>query len=324
MFDNFFNICCQNIPDFACYNGKWNELRSEMLIMQEYVDLFVNRFEIENLPDDFRNISGRNKAWLFMMFFSRGIAIFKDPVMGIQALPTTGEWKFNIVGAPTEWKVFGLNGYRKDLNDSNSVLIYNDYAYTIPFIKLLYNVQFMTECDMTHSQNLRAQRQPFIIEMEEDEKKSASTFENQLNNGTAVIAIRKRKLVDGKRVNQNPYEMRTFESGRQFAGVKLGADYKYFHNRNLSYLGINNENIEKKERVLVDEVNANNEVISSFYTTAFDCMKDGWERVNKMFGLNVRVTPKKLKSIKGDNENDSTLQQGVSIKERDSEMERTN
>lgn len=319
IFTQYLNLCQQNI---GLYDGrKWG--KEEILLVQQYVDLYTERFKYDGLPDEFNAMTGKNKAFLFMLFFSPAIAFFKDTALGLQALPTTGMWKFDIAGNPTEWEVFGMNGYRRRLTDKESVLMFNDRAYSIPFLQLMYNVRFMVECDKTHRQNLKAQRQPIIAEIEEDEKKSAQTFLNKLNDFSDTIVIRKREITKEKKIAPNPYEMKAFESGKEFAGDKLASDYRYFHNRNLSILGYNNENIEKKERLLVDEVNSNNEVINSFYTTALNCQRECFEQVNKMFGYNIRVEANILDNIKnkGDNENEriTALPDKEPIEERSTE-----
>ena len=57
----------------------------------------------------------------------------------------------------------------------------------------------------------------------------------------------------------------------------------------LSEIGINNQNIEKKERLISDEVNANNEEISCNVTHWIENIKIGIDQANKLFGLNVEV-----------------------------------
>jgi len=52
--------------------------------------------------------------------------------------------------------------------------------------------------------------------------------------------------------------------------------------------------VEKKERLLVDEVNANNEATMSKCTLWLETMRESMERANNMFGLNLNV---KLRTI---------------------------
>ena len=56
----------------------------------------------------------------------------------------------------------------------------------------------------------------------------------------------------------------------------------------LTFLGINNT-LEKKERLLVDETNSNNQFIKMASDIGFKQRQLACEQMNEMFGLNVRV-----------------------------------
>ena len=56
-------------------------------------------------------------------------------------------------------------------------------------------------------------------------------------------------------------------------------------------LGVNNNpNVDKKERLLVDEVNANNEATEDNISHRLKERELFCERVNKAFGLNISVS----------------------------------
>lgn len=304
--NNLFLLCAGAYPEQYGSYANLQARRRHLQLTLKYVDLHCNRFDYKNLPEDFKAMTGKNKLFENMLYFAPAIAFFKDEALGLQALPVQGNWEFDIAGYPTKWEVFGANGYRKKLNDTNSVIMFNDYSFTIPFVDNIYDIDNMIECDLTHKQNLKAQRQPLLMELEEDEKKSAQQFLSKLTGFDDVIKVRVRHGKDDKnKLGKNPYDTKTFESGRSFEGDKLGSDYRYFENRIYTRLGYNNENLEKKERMLVDEVNGNNDIINSFYTSALDCRKEAIEKVNKMFGTNIEVVPKLMKTVKEENENDN-------------------
>lgn len=56
-----------------------------------------------------------------------------------------------------------------------------------------------------------------------------------------------------------------------------------------SDIGIPNANTEKKERLITDEVNANNVDTIAKASVWLECLKDGIERTNKLFGTNISV-----------------------------------
>ena len=53
--------------------------------------------------------------------------------------------------------------------------------------------------------------------------------------------------------------------------------------------GINNANVEKKERLLVDEVNSNNEEIRLWSDLALEQLRKGCEEARRLFGINIDV-----------------------------------
>ena len=64
--------------------------------------------------------------------------------------------------------------------------------------------------------------------------------------------------------------------------------YDKFKHEFLTYFGINNTETEKKERLLTDEVNANNELIAhGLYESQYLCRLDFCSRCNEHFGWNI-------------------------------------
>lgn len=326
MFFNEILNMCMVLPPYQHIKGQTNteQWRVKLTKMQDYLSLYSNAFDYEGFPEDFLKLTGKNRMWLAMKFFAPCVCFFKNEVDGLQCLPVSGMSDYNIAGLPTKWKAFGANGVTYERDETNSVLMFNDYAFSIPFIKLLYDLDLMLECDNTHAQNLKAQRQPLIVEMEEDEKKSASTFISQLDQ--EVIKVRKRNSQNGKRSNERPYDTHAFESGRAFQGDQLASDYRYFESRILTRLGYNNENLEKRERLLVDEINSNNEVVESFFTTRLECEKEAFDQINKMWGYNIKVIPRKLRTFEKENknENDTSLSKTKTVEKSNSGLEETN
>jgi hypothetical protein len=57
----------------------------------------------------------------------------------------------------------------------------------------------------------------------------------------------------------------------------------------LTTVGINNANINKKERLNSDEVNANNDEVKTIESVMFENIKESFERVNDVSGLGFTV-----------------------------------
>lgn len=61
----------------------------------------------------------------------------------------------------------------------------------------------------------------------------------------------------------------------------------------MSYIGINNVNFEKRERLTNDEVNANNDETQAICQVWLESMKESIDNVNKMFDLDISVKLRK-------------------------------
>ena len=55
----------------------------------------------------------------------------------------------------------------------------------------------------------------------------------------------------------------------------------------LTFLGINNANTDKKERLITDEVNSNNELINYYLNCFYKPRKNACDELNKKYGLNI-------------------------------------
>ena len=67
-------------------------------------------------------------------------------------------------------------------------------------------------------------------------------------------------------------------------------DFDRTWNLILTFCGVNNNNnAQKKERMITDEVNANNQLIESFASVGLKYRQKCWDEFNKLFGTNVKV-----------------------------------
>ena len=84
--------------------------------------------------------------------------------------------------------------------------------------------------------------------------------------------------------------IQTFTTGVKFMGNEL-MDYKRSVESDLlTFLGQDNTPVDKKERLITDEAEANNQLISSFADLQLEARKKACEEINTMFpGLSVSV-----------------------------------
>lgn len=77
--------------------------------------------------------------------------------------------------------------------------------------------------------------------------------------------------------------------GQNFIVDKVMAALKNLEDQFNTRIGIPNANTQKRERLITDEVKANDVDTHSLVYLWLDTLRDGLERVNKRFGLNLGV-----------------------------------
>ena len=86
------------------------------------------------------------------------------------------------------------------------------------------------------------------------------------------------------------------------------ADLRKWEEMFLTAIGIPNANTDKRERLITDEVNANNVETQTLADEWLENLQRGCEKVNKMFNLNIsvqfRFTPDQAKQAESEVYND--------------------
>lgn len=266
---------------------------TESLIMEKLYNIYLSRFEYKNLPKSLKVIIGNRNFIDGNLFFQPSVAWFMSEEYGLLVLPTTGKYSYNVVGRPVKWSCFGYDGTKWDLDETNSVLMFNDEAMTVPFLHLAYEAGFMRDVEYTTKQNLFAQRQPYIVEADEDTIKSAQAQMQQLGEFKPVIFHRK-----FDRKNPEPIKTQVFKTDVPFLTKDLDDFYTIRMNRCLTYLGVKNIGVQdKKERLVVAETTGNDMIIQTYFTSAYNQRKKAIDDVNKMFGTDIEFSPVELQTM---------------------------
>ena len=85
------------------------------------------------------------------------------------------------------------------------------------------------------------------------------------------------------------WQLFTQNVGQNYISDRILNDMKTIEDRFNTDIGIPNANTQKRERMIVDEVNVNNVDTQSKVLLWLETMQDGINRVNKMFNTNISV-----------------------------------
>ena len=250
--------------------------RETIRLTKYYQMLALNRYKWENLPN------GIESRYIEQMLFDNGeCALFDHPDLGFCVLRSSSRENLNIYGEPTKLSLTGFNEHRTVMMDECVRIMNNDLALpTLPDI--VYYARRMAEIDDIIMQNLRQQRVPYLFATDENNSFSMKSLYDRMYQGEPAI------FIDKEMLKGEPENIMVIPTTAPYLVDKLQIQKQEMERELLTFLGINNT-LEKKERLLVDETNSNNQFIKMSSDIGFKQRQLACEQINEMFGLNVRV-----------------------------------
>lgn len=251
------------------------EIETERLICH-YQMLALNRYKWENLPN------GIESRYIEQMLYDNGeCAMFDHPDLGLCVLRSSSRENLNIYGEPTKLTLSGFNEHRTVMMDDCVRIINNDLALPTQQ-NIIYYARRMAEIDDIIMQNLRQQRVPYIFATDENNAFSMKSLYERIYQGDMAV------FVDKDMLKGEPENIMVIPTVAPYLVDKLQIQKQEMERELLTFLGINNT-LEKKERLLQDETNSNNQFIKMSSDIGFKCRQKACEDMNKKFGLNISV-----------------------------------
>ena len=240
--------------------------------LKEYA---LNMFEWINLP---KTVDAR---FIELVLFEEGkINFFEDKLIGFLALRVNESGKQNVYNEFDKKYIYANNGFRRTRNLRNSVTIYNNYLRTPTYTTVnLYAIR-LARVTRAIDLNIEAQKTPILITCPENQKLSLKNVYEQYKGNAPVIYTDSEFNLDSIKV---------LKTDAPFVVDKLTLYKHDIWNEVMTFLGVNNSNQDKKERLVANEVDANDEQIEQARFNMLDARKDACKKINDMFGLNIDV-----------------------------------
>lgn len=254
-----------------------NYLNNSTYIMyyNKLVELAMSMFEWKNLPDTV------DPRFLELALLTDGKAIFfKDDELGYLTLRCTMNGDFNEYNISKKRTAYASNGYTNQLNDSNSVVIFNDLLRSPSMREIELFACKLTNLDRAIDVNANAQKTPIVICCPEDQQFTLENVYKQYDGNIPVIVA-----YDSN--NPDKY-IRAVSTGAPYVADRLYTLKTQIWNEALTHLGITNVNIMKKERLVSDEVIRNQGGTVASRYSRLDTRQQACKQINKMFNLNVQ------------------------------------
>lgn len=257
----------------------WESARKNNATFMQYyerlMEMAISMFEWKNLPETV------DERFLELCLFAQGQAVFfKDEVLGYLALQVAANGGFTVYRVPKNRRAYAANGYNKNLTDEDSVIIYNNRIRTPSKMNTEMQAERLANLDRTIDVNANAQKTPILIKCDERQRLTLENMYMQYTGNQPAI------FADN---NLNKDSLDVLKTDAPFIADKLYELKTQYWNESLTYLGISNVNIQKKERLITDEVTRNQGgTIASRYSR-LQARRYACEQINKMFGLDIWV-----------------------------------
>lgn len=279
--------------------------RTYLQYYNRLTELAISMFEWQNLPETI------DQRFLEMCLFSDGMCIFfQDEVLGYLSLQCMIGGKLNVYRIPMERRAYATNGYQRELDGTNSVIIFNNYLHTNSmldvemFSKRLYNL------DRAIDVNANAQKTPVLIQCDESQRLTMKNLYKQYEGNEPFIFGSKGLDANGLKVLQ---------TGAPYVADKLYELKTQIWNEALTYLGISNINVVKKERMITDEVTRNQGGTVASRYSRIESRREACKQINKMFGLDIWVNYREdfqdIEEQKNENEEEEKEYRGGEVVE---------
>lgn len=249
-------------------------------------------FEWQNLPN------GIDEKWIERYLFEDGSCVFfKDKKLGLMVARCNGCGTYSPYDEPTLLRPYATNYNGEVLeNGTECVLIRNNDAMlpTYPTIELY--AKKIADIDRTISVNIEAQKMPLIIKCTDKQRLTLKNVIAQRNDNEPVI-------YGDKTLETDSIEILNTDAPVVFKDLELEKHMVW--NECMSFLGINNANLDKRERLVDDEVRANNEQVEASFNIMLKARELAAKQINEMFGTNIKVVKRAYNGVLEDYENTS-------------------
>lgn len=155
-----------------------------------------------------------------------------------------------------------------------------------PIVSLVrYYIDKIVEVENTISTNLFVHKLPRLIVCSPEDKARVQDLMEQIERGEKKLFLDAQDVEAIKNV---------LDSGANTSYIidKLYQYKQNLENELLTFLGINNVALEKKERLITDEANSNNQLINDSSECFLDCLKAFCEDIKNILGYDISVEAK--------------------------------
>ena len=251
--------------------------------LERFKKIALSMFEWVNLPKTM------NAMYLEKCLYYLGQAtLLKDENYGFINTRASSNGYINIYGYPTSLNCYSYeynatrklySGLSKENNNEfeECILVQNNWE-RIPTAGTLELFAYrLYEAEQTAMTNIKAQKTPVLILTDEKQRLTMENLYSQYDGNKPVIFGDKNNLDDNK--------LKAISTEAPFVADKIMEYKKEIWNECLTFLGINNIVVDKKERLIEAEASQNNELINLNLQSYLAPRQEACKLFNEKYGL---------------------------------------
>ena len=266
--------------------------------LERFKRIALSMFEWVNLPDSM------DARYLERCLYYTGQAamLYLEPYGFINTKSATSG-KLNLYGLPTRIRCYSygeintsrrvfngvseavakINGYEDDTDDdrqTEAILVLNNWEGVATATTVELFAMRMAIAERAIDVNIRAQKTPFIVVTNDNERLSMMNALDQVEKNAMALVV--------ERNHFDPESFKTLQTQAPYVADKL-TDYKCgIWNEFLTFLGVDNIS-EKRERMISAETMSNNECVNLNMMASFKTREKAAREFNQKYGKNVEV-----------------------------------
>lgn len=248
-----------------------------LLYYNRLTELATSMFEWKNLPPSV------DPRFLELTLYATGQAVFfydgepAENPLGYLALNVMASGAFNVYRVPTDRTAYAVTGAQWKLDDTNSVIIYNNYLRTPTMSEMEAYAKRLWDFDRIIDVNARAQKTPILIRCDENQRLTMLNVYKEFDGNNPVIFGDK---------NLTPNSVGVMTTSAPFIAPQMYELRTKIWNEAIERLGISAVNHKAERLVAQEATQMQGATVASRYSR-LKMRQMACEQINKMFGLDI-------------------------------------
>lgn len=259
-------------------NSQLSNFKTYTAYKDKMLGLAMNVFQFDGL-DEFIDKSVMN----YELVTRGSIAFFYDEIMEkVLCLPYSNVGSLDMYGRPKRIRVISKNAqYTRELNSDEFIIMYDNESHISILQNILQSAERLALIKRTMDINIAQMKTPRVWKTSEENKKTIEELLNEVDSNVNEVVTYDNIELDGIEGVLVP---------APYVTDKLNAAKEEEWGEFLNLIGVCNVSVEKKERLIKDEVIISmGGTIASRYTR-FASRQKAIKMINEKWGTNIEVS----------------------------------